>query len=291
MKADSGFKLIQSLSLFLIAFLILNGCSAKKPDQQIEDKEVKAEKLEVNGVQIFVDERSPKIPFAKARLTFPNQGEVLEDADVFIVVKVENFSLVSQTGTQRASEIANSAKGQHVHLIVDNNPYKAVYEAGTPINIGRLGPGPHTVFVFPSRSYHESVKTPGAADLLNLYVEENESDFALTKDTPSIIYSRPKGEYKGKATNKIMLDFYLNNVHLSPNGYKARYLISKKEISGNVSESYTMTLDQWKPAFITGLTTGNYLITLELIDKDGNLVPGAYNRTEREITVITEIAE
>jgi hypothetical protein len=82
-----------------------------------------------------------------------------------------------------------------------------------------------------------------------------------------------------------MLDFYLNSVELSPDGYRAEYEITGKADPG---ESYTVTTDEWKPAFIYNLPTGEYTVKLQLIDKDGNVVEGAYNTTERDITVMGE---
>lgn len=276
----------RSSKLFFIALIIsvfLPGCSFKQAGSEEISRVSK-----VGSVILGIEESSLTIPYAKTRLTFPNQREVLEDGDVYVVVKAENFELGAQTVTDRATEIANSNKGQHIHLIVDNNPYKAVYEADKPINLGRLSPGPHTIFAFPSRSYHESVKTPGASDILNFYVVESSGEFKLTKDTKSIIYSRPKGEYKGDAAKKIMLDFYLNDVKLSPGGYKAKYTISRINETREISKIYNITLDKWQPAFVSGLPSGKYAITLELLNKNGSLVPGAYNKTEREIVVNAE---
>jgi hypothetical protein len=39
---------------------------------------------------------------------------------------------------------------------------------------------------------------------------------------------------------------------------------------------------------VTGLTTGDYAVKLELLDNDGNVVEGAFNNTERDISVVRE---
>lgn len=238
-----------------------------------------------NEVKIEPVPNSPAFPGAKARFASLKDGDVIENADVSVVVDVENYELGVQTDTERAKEIANSGKGQHAHIILDNDPYLADYEAGKPFEIGVLKEGPHTLVVFPSRSYHESVKSPEAADIVNFYVGKKEGDFMLDKTKPTIIYSRPKGKYEGKDAQKILLDFYLNNVTLSPDGYKAKYTIRKKGSTGEVT---SIILTDWTPAYVTGLTTGDYLVKLELLDKDGNVVEGPFNSTEREISVVTE---
>ncbi len=237
------------------------------------------------NVQIEVGERSPTIEGAQARFAAPADGAVVDSASVDVTVEVDSFEAGIQTETPRAQEIANSGNGQHVHIIVDNGPYMANYNPGEPFDIGTLEEGPHTAVVFPSRSYHESVKNPGAHDIVNFYVGEESGEFMLNPDDPAIIYSRPKGTYSGAGAERIMLDFYLNNVELSTDGYSARYTIQSADAAADAEPLATITLDEWVPAFVTGLQSGTYVVTLELLDAEGNVVDGAFNRTEREITV------
>ena len=106
----------------------------------------------------------------------------------------------------------------------------------------------------------------------------------LDESKPNIIYSRPKGKYEGKDAEKIMLDFYLINAELGED-YQAKYTIRKDEAD---ADEYTITLTEWTPAFVTGLTSGDYIITLQLLDGSGSVVEGPFNNTERKITVVTE---
>ena len=235
-----------------------------------------------NGVQIQKGDRSPAIEGASARITTPADSAVLDSPSVQAVVEALNFETGIQTDTKRAGEIANSGNGQHFHLILDNGPYMANYEAGVPFDIGELEPGAHTLVAFPSRSYHESVKSDTSYDVVNFYVGEESGEFMLNPDDPAIIYSRPKGTYSDAGAEKIMLDFYLHNVDLSSDGYNAKYTIR----SGG-SEVASITLTEWTPAFVTGLSSGTYEVNLQLLDADGNVVPGPFNDTTREITVET----
>ncbi len=235
------------------------------------------------NVQIQKGERSPAIDGANALITSPSSGALLDDPNVEVTVDAENFETGVQTETDRAEAIANSGNGQHFHLILDNGPYMANYEAGAPFDVGELDPGAHTLFAFPSRSYHESVKSDTSYDVLNFYVGEESGDFMLNEDDPAIVYSRPKGTYSGAGAEKIMLDFYLHNVDLSSDGYKAKYTIQSEG-----SEVASITLTEWTPAFVTGLSSGTYEVTLQLLDENGNVVPGPMNDTTREITVETD---
>lgn len=272
------------LSIFILVVLVSLGCKQDKGNVVEEtDSATDSQNIEPK-VTIEVGERSPAFPGAKARFTSLEDGDVLDDNSVSVVVDVENYELGIQTETPRAKEIANSAKGQHVHIILDNDPYFADYEAGVPFDIGVLDEGPHTLVVFPSRSYHESVKSKDSVDIVNFYVGKKEGEFMLDESKPTVIYSRPKGKYEGKDAEKIMLDFYIINIKPS-DGYQVKYTIRKNEPD---AVEHSITIKEWKPAFVTGLTSGEYIITLQLLDKDGNLVEGPFNNTQRAVTVVAK---
>ena len=272
------------LSIFILVVLVSLGCKQDKGDVVEETNSETDSQNKEPKVTIEVGERSPAFPGAKARFTSLEDGDVLDDNNVSVVVEVENYELGIQTDTSRAKEIANSAKGQHVHIILDNDPYFADYEAGVPFDIGVLDEGPHTLVVFPSRSYHESVKSKDSVDIVNFYVGKKEGEFMLDESKPTVIYSRPKGKYEGKDAEKIMLDFYIINMKPS-DGYQVKYTIRKNEPD---AVEHSITIKEWKPAFVTGLTSGEYIITLQLLDKDGNLVEGPFNNTQRAVTVVAK---
>ena len=257
------------LILPLMFALVLVGCGGGESDT-------------TSAVTITQGERSPAIEGAAASFSSPQDSVVVDDPNVSVVVNVENFEAGTQTQTPRAEEIANSGNGQHMHVIIDNQPYMANYTPGEPFDIGTLEEGAHSLVTFPSRSYHESVKNDGAMDFVNFYVGEETGEFPLDPEQPTIIYSRPKGSYAGQGAERILMDFYLINAELGPDSYKARYTINE---AGTDSTVASITLEEWTPAFVTGLAEGTYDVTLELLDADGNVVPGAYNTTEREITV------
>jgi hypothetical protein len=236
-----------------------------------------------SAVQIEQGTRSPALPGAKARIASPAEGAVRTASDSTIAVEADSFDTGIQTDTERAQALANSANGQHVHVILDNQPYMANYEPGMSFTVGAMEPGAHTLVAFPSRSYHESVKASDAYDVVNFYVGEETGSFMLNEDDPALIYSRPKGSYSGAGAERIMMDFYLHNVTLSADGYKARYTIR----DGAGTEVASATLTEWAPAFVTGLSSGTYEVTLQLLDEEGNVVPGSFNDTTREIRVET----
>jgi hypothetical protein len=203
--------------------------------------------------------------------------------------------------------------GNHIHVILDNQPYEAYYEIdGPPFELRNVADGEHTLRVFPSRPWHESYKNEGAFQMVKFTVKngganankpattnggqqmsntnaapspegkdmQNSNAGAIDPSKPMLTYSRPKGEYKAAESDPIMIDFWLMNAQLKGDGgiYRVRYTID------GAAPQY---IDKWAPIWLSGWTGGKHTIKLELVDEDGGLVDnGGYNSTTREITVV-----
>jgi len=59
-----------------------------------------------------------------------------------------------------------TGKGNHIHVILDNQPYEAYYEINQPFELRNVAEGKHTLRVFPSRPWHESYKDEGAFQMV-----------------------------------------------------------------------------------------------------------------------------
>src|SRR5258706_13917360 len=64
-----------------------------------------------------------------------------------------------------------TGKGNHIHVILDNQPYEAYYDTSQPFELRNVTEGKHTLRVFPSRPWHESYKTEGAFQMLEFTVK------------------------------------------------------------------------------------------------------------------------
>ena len=228
--------------------------------------------LENNGIRLTPYDDSPKFPTAQLQLRNPVAGAMQPSGEVPFDYEITNFQLTKMSGGPRMEEMANSAKGQHIHNIVDNEPYTAHYD---PRFTKAIADGSHAVLSFLSRSYHESLKHQGAYDLRIVNVGPTVTEPPVDITQPTLFYSRPKDTYSGEDTKKIMLDFYLVNTTLEPGGNQVRATINGREFM----------LDRWMPYQMEGLPAGDNTIKLELVDAGGNLIPGAYNSVTRHITV------
>ena len=64
-----------------------------------------------------------------------------------------------------------TGKGNHIHVIVDNEPYEAYYELGQPFELRNVMVGNHTLRVFASRPWHESYKNDGSFQIVTFSVK------------------------------------------------------------------------------------------------------------------------
>src|SRR5919112_630626 len=61
--------------------------------------------------------------------------------------------------------------GNHIHVILDNQPYEAYYELGQPFELRNVSEGSHTIRVFASRPWHESYKNDGSFQMVSFTVK------------------------------------------------------------------------------------------------------------------------
>lgn len=230
---------------------------------------------EVNGLKLFEMAGSAEFSGATLKLNSPLAKNLPVGADTFDF-EVTGYKLGEQTPDADQKLCANSAKGQHIHFIMDNKPYQASY---SPQIVDSLGEGHHVLLAFLSRSYHESLKQKSAFILQEYTVGDSTIQDNFDENAPHLFYSRPKGEYIGdKEVQRLMLDFYLINCDLSETGYKVRATVNGNEF----------TLTKWIPYYIEGLPLGEVKVKLELLDAQGALVNSPFNGVERTCTLKTE---
>ena len=267
-------KKARALVLAVLAFAFL-GCTSS-PDNKDSDLEesdstdqaavlAKAESaatkvIEKNGLRLLALAEESSFPKANLEMISP-KGKVNSGKQTF-QFEVEDFDLAEPTEGDRASLLANSAKGQHIHFILNNGPYQAQYENEFE---AELSEGHNVILAFLSRSYHESVKSKRAFVFTDIQIGDDYAAFDQT--APHLIYSRPKGSYKLSESNRILIDFYLLNAELSAKGMKVELSIDET----------IFLLDSWQPYWVEGLDAGEHQFRLRLLDADNNLVFGPFN--------------
>jgi hypothetical protein len=183
-------------------------------------------------------------------------------------------------------------RGPHVHVLLDNNAYRPVYDLKAPIKLSDLiGPsdtlaeGEHVLVAFPSRMNHESVKAPGAIAITRFWIgKKGQSAMKAAKD-PMMFFSRPKGTYNGPMADHVLVDWYLVNAELGDNKMSIKATVQGPGLD---AAGRQLVIKEWRPYVLENLRSGEYTIAMELDDKDGKAVPGAFGSTTRKFVVNRE---
>lgn len=273
MKKNTPYQVI---TIFLLFFTIASCKQGEKTNKTIDKLETEiTEEVEVVKPKITLEKLEGSPAYTDAALILNTSEEIVSknSGEMDFSFTVENYELGTQTKGSNIQKLANSSKGQHIHFILNNQPYSAHY---TPNFKKEIPDGIHHLVAFLSRSFHESVKNKNSVVVRKLVVGENPEDkLDFNMEAPTLIYSRPKGEYAAKDTEEILLDFFVLNTKLSKEGNKVRAKINDNEF----------IITEWVPHIIKGLPMGIVTIQLELVDQTGNLIPGPFNKVTRKITL------
>ena len=120
--------------------------------QKIKDQ------MQARGEQ---DQAKPVLKFVE-----PREGATINGATVNVKLDLSG----DLKGYQPHKDPA-TGKGNHIHVILDNQPYEAYYELGQPFELRNVSEGKHTLRVFASRPWHESYKNDGSFQMVTFTVK------------------------------------------------------------------------------------------------------------------------
>ena len=250
---------MKSIFHFLILVILMSGCKNQNTVTPPEET-IKGDSVTIKyTLTPFNDSKS----FPDASL----KAMAYIGGTFSTVIGGASYKLGEQTADAGAKQCANSKEGQHLHLIIDKEPYIAKYESSFTAEIPD---GDHLLLCFLSRSYHESIKTAEAHRGVKVSVKDKSIKSSEEIKEPTLFYSRPKGLYTGDDIKKVMLDFYLLNATMPAFKVEA-------DINGEKH-----MIDHWQPYYIEGLPEGDNTITLTLLDSAGAVVNSPLNPVTRK---------
>ena len=217
----------------------------------------------------------PGTPLPTVKFVAPTANQIIPAAkagDFQVKLDVKNW----QTATGSS----------HVHLILDDRPYKAIFDPKAPVKLSdlpggdALAPGQHVLVAFPSRANHESVKTAGAFTMLQFWIDKK-GDAPVDLKKPLLIYSRPKGDYKGDMATHVLIDFQLANDKLAQGGDHVHVTVTGPGADGLSADATTFG----PPFFLDNLQDGAYQVKLDLLGADGKAVAGPWSSVTRSINI------
>ena len=253
-------------SLFLVGAAWLSACGGNQSETTPTD----TTEPTPAATNITIEPKAPGTEYPSAKIT----NWTYAGGKMTVAYDSSTYQLGEQTPDAGSTMCANSKDGQHVHLIIDNEPYIAKYTSSFEQEIAD---GEHYILTFLSRSYHESIKTNDAHRAIKTTVTDGKFGTMTPITQPMLFYSRPKGEYVGKDAESILLDFYPINAPLGQN-YKVRVDIGE----------FNTTLDTWQPYIIRGLPMGENTVTLTLVDADGAEIETEHNPVSRTFTLVAD---
>ena len=252
------------------------GCSklgfddAKISDRQSElpvALENNSSLAEISAPKIIrrLDRNLPANYNPQVKIVAPRQDETLNQTDIKVELTVDNFNVFKDS---------RFGLGNHINLIIDNEPLQAIYNVEEPIVIKNLAPGTHTVRAFAVLPWGESIKRDNAYAQTTFNVLTETQENLPNSQYPLLTYNSPTGAY---GAEPILLDFYLSN-----SSAKSSKSTDIKPYSVRATVNGTsFAIDNWQPYYLTGFKPGENWIQLELIDGSGKVVENTFNNTVR----------
>ena len=260
--------IMKVLNVLVLIGLLLTSCGSGSASSDQAD-----ESTTTNSSEITIKPMTPSPKYPGAGISSMSY----QDGTFRFTLKGTEYQLGVQTADADQKMCANSAKGQHVHVIVDDQPYVAQYNYEFDHDIPD---GEHYILAFLSRSYHESVKDIYAYSAIQATVEDKTIQNMQKVSGPMLFYSRPKGTYVGRDAENIMLDFYFINGVLGSD-YSVQV-----DVGGQ-----TFNVKTWQPYILNGLPYGENTVTLTLLDAEGKKVNAPFNPVSRTFTLLEDKAE
>jgi len=134
----------------------LNLTVAERP-QKIKDQ------MQARGEQ---DTAAPVLRFVE-----PRDGATLSGSTVNV-----KLSLAGELKGYKPGKDPATNMGNHIHVILDNQPYEAYYNLDEPFELRNVTEGKHTLRVFASRPWHESYKNNGSFQMVTFTVKGGGGD-------------------------------------------------------------------------------------------------------------------
>lgn len=242
-------------------------------------------------VRVMPVSRTPESNTVSLSISIPREEQLFARSPVWVQFRMDGYALGAGSQFDRSQEIANSKMGQTVHVVIDDYPYFPVdepainpfsdstyfYDTSYKFEIPfKLKEGAHTIRMFPARSYGESLKGDRTFFATYFYLGEKEGNPERILSQPYLTYNEPSERMKLVENQPVLLDFYISNCELTPDGYKVQLTVDGET---------KRTLASWQPYYIYGLKRGKHTIRLQLLDGRGKQVSGPFGDAQRTIHI------
>ncbi|MBA3767236.1 MAG: hypothetical protein H0W99_09655 [Acidobacteria bacterium] len=138
------------------------------------------------------DQAKPALKFVE-----PREGATITGSTVNVKLNLSGDLKGYQPHKDPATQ-----KGNHIHIILDNQPYEAYYELGQPFELRNVSEGKHTLRVFASRPWHESYKNDGSFQMVSFTVKGGGDASKPTTTNSGQVMANNNSNRNSNAVNK-----------------------------------------------------------------------------------------
>lgn len=203
----------------------------------------------------------PMLPISVSILS-PRPQEIVMGNEVDFFFEVQNYTL--------------AAHGNRLHAILDNQSPLVIEQLKRPLKLKNLSPGGHTLRVFAVTPEGRMIADPQAFAMVYFYVGKKDFQNYINPNTPFLTLNTPfQGVIESIADEKVWLDYRIHSTQELNRGFKVRYRLSNIQGVDDIG----------KGVFWQNLKVGRYDVSVELVDSNGSIVPGLFNRVQRSFEV------
>jgi hypothetical protein len=173
----------------------------------------------------------------------------LKSGNVKFVFDVRNFSMEG---------------GSYIMMNLNNEKFYPSVRPEIPVQLTK---GKYVAVAFLCLENHVSLKNYGNYVVRTFDVQDSGQEL-YDEAVPMIFYNYPRGKIKLEDDGQLLLDFYLLNTSLEPDGHKV-----KVELDG-----HEFMVTEWIPYALEGVRKGKHNLTLTLLNRDGQVVESPFHK-------------
>jgi hypothetical protein len=179
------------------------------------------------------DNASPVLRFVE-----PREGATINGSTVNV-----KLALSGDLKGYKPMKDPATGMGNHIHVILDNQPYEAYYNLDQPFELRNVSEGKHTLRVFASRPWHESYKNNGSFQMVTFTVKGGgDASKPTTTNTGQVMGDNKAAANKG------------GNANMSANSNTAAAPREGKDVSASTASD----VDAKKPLLTYSRPKGEY---------------------------------
>lgn len=198
-------------------------------------------------------------------------------------------SLVAATKVRfKVTSFDKMPEGSYVQFVLDNTPYKPVTDLKTPLDLTALAPGgslaegEHLIAAFVCRKNGESIKGPSSIAVRRFWTGKRTPSTWDPNRGPFVVLGHPYGTYKVDGGGDPLVDWYVLNATLGQKDYSIRAVLKGPGIK---DDGIQRIISDWRTHIILSAHEGQYTLQFDLLDRNGDPVPGPGNSSTRTFTV------